>query len=326
MTINQLGLHPVVAVPARNEVARLPMLLQALAAQTWLTKPCRRLDVVLVLNNSVDGSRQLIEAARSLYPGLRLEVIDIELPPQRAHVGWARRIAMDRAYSKRAASGALLSTDADAIPASNWIDATLDAIRAGADLVGGKIIGNKPEEAALGKSFVRRAMRHLEYAEMTDHLVSLMRPVVHDPWPRHSDHTAASLAVRSEVYAALGGIPPLPSGEDLAFVARAVTAGYRLRHPLDVRVGVSARLEGRARGGMADTLKEWVAAEATGQPHFVEIPDSIFARLAGGRRLRPHHYAPAQSSSAQAPRSEIEVEAAIPRLRQLVADLEGNPC
>jgi hypothetical protein len=282
-----------------------------------------------VLNNCVDGSRQLIEAARSLYPGLRLEVVDIQLPWRRAHVGWARRIAMDRAYSHRATSGVLLSTDADAVPAPNWIDATLDAIMAGADLVGGRIIGNKAEEAALGKSFVRRAMRHLEYAEMTDHLVSLMRPVVHDPWPRHSDHTAASLAVRSDVYAALGGIPPLPSGEDLAFVARTVTAGYRLRHPLDVRVGVSARLEGRARGGMADTLKEWVAAEAKDQPHLVEAPDSIFASLAAGRRQRIPLFAPdaLQSSSRQGPPySEMEVEVAIPRLRQLVADLEGDPC
>ena len=55
---------------------------------------------------------------------------------------------------------------------------------------------------------------------LADHLASLLDFVPHDPWPRHSDHTGASLAVRGDVYAAVGGIPPLPFREDIGFVAR----------------------------------------------------------------------------------------------------------
>lgn len=320
--------HPVVAVPARNEVERLPSLLQALARQTWLKRSGRRLDVIVVLNNCDDGSAEVADAARTIYPGLRLEVIEVELPLQQAHVGWARRIAMDRAYARAKRYGVLLSTDADAVPAPNWIDATLDAITAGADLVGGHIIGDKAEEAALGAGFVRRAMRQLECAQLSDRLTSLMLPTVHDPWPRHSDHTGASLAVRSSVYAAVGGIPPKPFREDVSFVAKAVAAGYRLRHPLDVVVSVSARLDGRARGGMADCLAAWIAAEAAGCPHLVEAPESIFARLAAEQLNRSPlsamaQFAGAADALAAQRHADMDVDAAIRQTRQLIADQEG---
>lgn len=315
--------HPVVAVPARNEVERLPALLEALARQTWLKRHGRRLDVVVVLNNCDDGSVEVAATARSLYPALRLEVIDVELPPRRAHVGWARRMAMDRAYARAKRCGVLLSTDADAVPAPNWVEATLDAITAGADLVGGHIIGNKVEEAALGADFVRRAGRHLEYARLTDRLTSLMLPAPHDPWPRHSDHTGASLAVRAEVYAAVGGIPPLPFREDVGFVTKAVAAGYRLRHSPDVVVSVSARLDGRARGGMADCLIAWIAAEAAGDPHLVEAPASIFARLAAERRQRSHPFAGTAEQIITRRGADIDIDAAMTQARQLIADQEG---
>lgn len=329
LTAKQTGLHPVVAVPARNEADRLPSLLEALACQTWLERPNRRLDVILVLNNCDDASADVAEAVRPLFPSLRLEVVDVVLAPWQAHVGWARRVAMDRACARAASCGVLVSTDADALPAPNWIDATLDAITAGADLVGGQITGNKAEEAALGAGFVRRAVRHLEYAQLADRLFSLMLPRAHDPWPRHADHTGASLAIRSEVYAALGGIPPLPFREDVALVAKAVAAGYRLRHPLDVTVRVSARLHGRARGGMADCLKAWVAAEAAAQPHLVEAPQSIFARLAAAQEKRCSRDYPEVGLVGIAGDlvvpgvADTDVDAAITHIRQLIADREG---
>jgi hypothetical protein len=69
--------------------------------------------------------------------------------------------------------------------------------------------------------------------------------------------------------------------------------GLRLRHPLDVRVGVSARLDGRARGGMADCLKAWLAAEAAGQPELVDDAAAVLARLTRHRHKRA---APASAS------------------------------
>jgi glycosyltransferase involved in cell wall biosynthesis len=238
-------IEPIVCVPARNEVERLPSLLRSLQEQTWLRARKRPLRMVLVLNNCDDSSRAVVERVARDLPRISLYLIEVRFFPEHAHVGSARRLAMNRAFSLAPRKSVLLSTDADATPRRDWIEANLRAIASGADLVAGHIVGNKQEEASLGFRFVRRAARHSYYAKLVDRLASLVDPVTHDPWPRHSDHTGASLAVRSEVYAAVGGMPALPFREDIAFVANVCRAGYRLRHPLNVQVTVSARLDGR---------------------------------------------------------------------------------
>lgn len=280
-----------VAVPARNEADRLATLIAALDAQTWLDRG-ERLTVVVVLNGCSDGSAKLMRRLVAAHPRLDLRVIDVLLPNYEAHVGTARRMAMDAALrTHRDVTLALITTDADAAPEPGWIEANLAALAAGADLVGGRIIGDPEEEAQLGPGFRRRADRHLHHAALADRLAALLDPLPHDPLPRHGDHTGASLAVRGEVYEALGGLPALPFREDIAFVARARAAGYRLRHAPEVRVRVSARLVGRAPGGMADCLKSWIEAEAEHAPHTVEPVDRLVARLKRRRALRTGEHA-----------------------------------
>jgi hypothetical protein len=278
---------PVVAVPARNEETLLPRLIAGLDRQTAATRPRAPLEVVVVLNNVTDGSRAALDEAARGAPGLRVVVEEITYPPDRAHVGSARRRAMDIAAGLRP-DGVILTTDADAVPAEDWVEANLRAIAAGADLVGGRILGDPEEEAGLGPGFQHRARLHARYAALRDELATLIDPVAHDPWPRHQDHTGASLAVRAEVYSALGGLDPLPFREDLAFVSKVRAAGFRLRHPLDVRVMVSARTFGRAPGGMADCLRGWLREEELGAPVFLECPAAVEARLRRRRAIRDH--------------------------------------
>jgi hypothetical protein len=329
-------MRPVVAVPAKNEAERLPGLFRALARQSWLISSHRPLHVVVVLNNCSDQSAEIAGMAATLYPSLDVNVIEVDFPRLQAHVGSARRLAMQRAQDAGGPGAVLFSTDADAKPDPDWIEASLRAIRAGADIVGGHVVGDKIEEKMLGPAFNRRAAQHLKYAKLVDRLQSLFDPVDYDPWPRHCDHTGASIAVRAEVYRAVGGIPALPFREDVTFVANAVAAGYRLRHAPDVRVGVSARLEGRAQGGMADCLKAWVAAEAAGFPHLVESAESVCFRL--HRRARTAKAKRVPSSSAASKRLDlsrslkriaatqysptVEVETAIAQLTEMIADHE----
>lgn len=269
-------------MPARDEEVRLPRLLAALAGQEGLGAP---LDVVIVVNNTTDHSVAAARAAADAFPRLRLLVVDVTYPPGEAHVGTARRQAMDLAAGL-APEGFLLTTDADAVPAPDWIARTLAAFRAGADLVGGRIVGDPAEEARLGPGFAARAGLHGRYGLLRDELAALLDPLDHDPWPRHQDHTGASLAVRAEAYRRLGGLDPLPFREDLGFVAKVRAAGLRLVHPLDVVVTVSARTQGRAPGGMADCLRAWVREEAERAPVLLECPSRIEDRLRLRRALR----------------------------------------
>ncbi len=294
---------PVVAVPVRNEERRIAGLLRALDAQSWCREPGRRLPVVLLLNNCTDRTSEAVEDVRHHLPSLHVEPIDVHLAAPVAHVGTARRMAMDRAAALcPPGKGMILTTDADAEPDPRWIDATLRAVARGADLVGGKLYGNRQEEERLGAAFNARASAAATFAMHCDRLASLIDPSDHDPWPRHADHTGGSLAIRADLYRALGGLPPLPRREDLALVSAARAAGARLVHPLDVRVEVSARLIGRAQGGMADCLKAWLRAETDGLPLLVEEPARIERRLKRRRSVRdlahlPH---PARGAAARA--------------------------
>jgi hypothetical protein len=280
--------HPIVAVPARNEAQRIPALIRALGRQTWLAHPARRLPVVILLNNCTDHSFSTATTAASNHPNLMIQLGSVNFSASDAHVGTARRLATEIAFAARPhpTHSVVMMTDADATPEPDWVEANLRAVAEGADLVGGLIVPNTPEQAFPGNGFRRRMERQLHYARLSDRLASLIDPLSHDPWPRHGDHTGASIAVRAAVYAKVGGVPALSVREDLAFVSLVRAAGYRVRHPLDVRVRVSARTKGRAFGGMADCLRMWASAEAAAKPHLVEDPTRIAARLRMRRRLR----------------------------------------
>lgn len=278
---------PIVAVPARNEEQRLPTLLAALNGQGW----CRGngpLAVIVVLNNCQDDTKARVLQAAPGFSNLDLDLVEVHFPPRLAHVGSARRLAMDCAFASvpEPDRSVILTTDADAVPESGWVEANLRAVEAGADLVGGQLFGNREEEARLGPGFAARAGAALAYSGLCDRLACLVDPLAHDPWPRHADHTGGSLAIRADLYRALGGLPAQPFREDLALVSKARAAGAKLVHPLDVRVEVSARLAGRAPGGMADCLKAWLRAEAEGTPLLVEDPERVLARCRLRRAIR----------------------------------------
>lgn len=267
------------AVPARNEEERLGALIAALDRQTIHAASGPPTPVIVVLNNCTDRSAEAARRAAEHAPAIALSLIEVELPPEQAHAGAARRLAMDAAAAICGPNGVILTTDADATPDPRWIEETSKAIEAGADLVGGRLIGDPIEEAVLGPAVLRRAGAVLRHQELCDELASILDPLPHDPWPRHHDHTGASLAVRADVYRALGGMPPLAFREDLAFVSKARAAGFKLRHAPAVRVVVSARLDGRAAGGMADCLRRWREDEAAGLPLLVENPVAFEERL-----------------------------------------------
>lgn len=284
-------LPPVVAVPARNEEALLPRLIAALGQQTVLDRLEMPLDVVVVLNNTTDKSLSVAKSAGAANPRLRLTIEDVSYPADRCHVGSARRHAMDLARDA-APDGVILTTDADAVPSVSWVEANLRAVAKGADIVGGHVLGDAVEEALLGPGFQRRAALYALYGQLRDELAALIDPLPHDPWPRHHDHTGASLAVRSSVYRQVGGMDALPFREDLAFVSKVRAAGFRLVHPLDVVVTVSARTKGRAKGGMAECLSTWVRQEAEGVPVLFECPTLVEQRLHRRKALRDLAKAP----------------------------------
>ena len=123
------------------------------------------------------------------------------------------------------------------------------------DCVAGYIDAFPAEIMKLGATFVRRSRLEDRYLRLMAEIHALCDPRPHDPWPNHRVSSGASLAVTLTAYVAVGGMPPQALGEDVAFTRALETSGFLVRHPMSVTVGTSCRLDGRAQGGAADTMR-----------------------------------------------------------------------
>jgi GT2 family glycosyltransferase len=245
----------VVAIPVRNEAGHLGACLEALDAQIDAAAD----HVVLLLNNCTDASAAIArQASGAMRP--RLHAIEIELPAERAHAGQARHLAVRRAASLAGPAGVILTTDADARVDPFWLAGNLAAFRRGADAVAGWVELDPVDWHAIPLALHEDDARECAYDALCDALHACLDPDPHDPPPRHTQASGASLAVTASMLRRIGGVPPIPTGEDRALVDALRRADARLRHAPECRVVVSGRTEGRAAGGMADTIRRRLAA------------------------------------------------------------------
>ncbi|RDD95664.1 glycosyltransferase family 2 protein [Paracoccus pantotrophus] len=242
----------VIAIPVRDEAARIGSLLGALARAA---SRCPLPVTALVLANNCRDRTGAIARAFSCPP-LRMEVHEIAFPDDQASAGRARRAAMELAVRDDAL---LMTTDGDAIPHPDWINAALRATAAGADLVCGAITARVDHvlATASGARITRVEGAYGTLVHEIRHCLDQMagRQAATAPRPHYME-SGASLAIRADAYRAIGGLPVVDAGEDRALVHRAETHGLRIRYADDMCVRVSARLHGRAQGGMADCLRQ----------------------------------------------------------------------
>ncbi|WP_419808916.1 glycosyltransferase [Sphingomonas sp.] len=237
------GVTVAICVPVRDEAAALPSLLDALAG---LDRRGLAVTFCCYLDSCTDASEALLRAAP----------VRVEVGPMRAdaNAGRARAaaMAMGLATVGYEAGALLLSTDADSRPRSDWLQAACAAL-AVADVAAGRIECDRVDA------------RQVRVERYYDRLHGYRRAVDPVPWEAGGCHHAggANLAVRADVYHALGGFLPLPAGEDARLLDDAARAGFRVRHDPAMAVETSARRIGRVPGGLATSLD---ALAANGLP------------------------------------------------------------
>jgi GT2 family glycosyltransferase len=235
----------VVAIPVKNEEERIGACLASLAAQT------RKFDrLVLLLNNCNDGTLQICNEFQARHAGV--EIYEEHLHGPLASAGEARRLAFQYACTPFADS-ILLTTDADAVPERSWIEKNSAAIAAGAHAVCGAIEMD-PRDAPCIAHLAQDDAREKSLLELLDEIACLLNPDSFDPWPRHQQQSGASIALRSDVLRLAGGPPQVAACEDRILIEKLRLVDARIRHAPGIRVQVSGRIEGRAAGGMAETL------------------------------------------------------------------------
>ena len=270
----------VVAIPVRDEADRITGCLTALNAQT------HQVDVVVLLLDACRDDTEMI--VRALAPTMRFQLEVVVHSPSRPSggAGHARKLAMAMAANHAGETGVLLTTDADAVVSADWLQRNLQALNQGADVVCGRATID-PEEA-------RAIPRHLhdddarEYCLITllDRLAWALDPELHDPIPRHTEASGASLAIRADIFRQVGGVPPIRAGEDRALVRAVWMMDGRVRHDPAIQVRVSGRIVGRAEGGMADAIRRRIERQDEFADDQVEPATDAFRRYSLRYRAR----------------------------------------
>jgi hypothetical protein len=240
----------VVAIPARDEEGSIKSCLEALDAQ----EEVRFSHIVVLVNNATDATASAARAVR-LNPETQLHVIERTLPEGQANAGFARRLAMEEAVALAGPTGVLLTTDADGEVDADWLAANLAALRQGADAVAGWIELHPIDWGRIPTRLHEDDARECAYDALCDEIHARLDPDPADPFPRHTRHSGASIAITAAAFARCGGVPAVPSAEDRALISALRRVDARIRHAPGVHVTVSGRIEGRAPGGMADTIR-----------------------------------------------------------------------
>lgn len=287
------GIAPViVAIPAKNEAERIVDSLAAFALQrdgAGRPLPAGTFSVLVYANDCTDETAAEVRRCDALSPH-RIEVVCEQASPGQGNAGQARRRAMDIAAERLDVAGLgdgiLLTTDADTCVALDWVAATLCALAAGADAVAGYVDGQPAELLRLGAAFLGRGRLEDAYLSRAAEIDACCDPRPHNPWPTHRVSSGASLALTLAAYRAIGGLPAVPLGEDIALTRMLERHGFKVRHAMDVVVSTSCRIDGRAAGGAADTMRERHIDPDAGCDEGIEPAILTLRRAAAKGRLR----------------------------------------
>jgi len=267
--------------------------------------------IVLVVNNTSDATAGIVRIlAGSL--AMPVEVIEHEFPPERASAGSARRMAMERSVELAGNGGVILTTDADGRVPADWVAANLYYLRQGMDAVAGRAVLDPVDDARIPARLRSDDALERAYATALDEIASLVTPCHWDPWPRHTEHSGASIAVTVSAYRRAGGMPAAPVAEDRKFFAALEAIRARVRHAPEIAVTVSGRTIGRAPGGMADTIRRRLRHA---DPYLDDALEPVLDRV---KRLRGEHVEEQRLVSATAAAAELAVAQSI--LSQLKLD------
>jgi glycosyltransferase involved in cell wall biosynthesis len=224
-------------VPACNEELTITACIESILTALDLSNEVQASWIVVVADCCEDRTAEI---ARALL-GDRGEVVSTTA----SSPGAARRLGVDRVLKRfygRASAGVwIANTDADSEPHADWISQQLVLANQGYCGVAGivhlaAIDGQGPEVAE------RWRRDYLPHAAAETH------PHVH----------GANLGIRADAYLDAGGWSNLTVAEDHCLWGRVRTCGWRIVSSIASVVTTSGRLDGRARGGFADTLRQKV--------------------------------------------------------------------
>ena len=238
-----------IALPVRNEAARLGPVLHALARTVLASQ--RDAVVVAAVNDSSDGSARIIRefAAHAILP---VVIVEAQFGSIGNGAPVARRLAMDIG-SRLAPSAPLLTTDADTIVPREWLSTYLEAFERGWHLVCEDIELDDRELARLDPRVSEIGTVERAYQVTCERLWTAWTGNERSADPVRA--SGASMGIAGPAYRLVGGLPTPECGEDRALLQRCRAAGLQTHALPNIGTRSSARLDSRAKGGCGETLR-----------------------------------------------------------------------
>jgi glycosyltransferase involved in cell wall biosynthesis len=233
-----------VVVPARDEEERIGRCLHSVRRALASLPRGVATALAVVLDRCSDDTPERVTALVANWPEALVVPVTAgsSVRATGRGVGALRDLGLRHVLARLAAhppAGTwLLSTDADTSVPADWALAHLRCAAAGAHAVAGL--------ADLATSERLAADALMRYRAIVD---DGLRGATH-----HHVY-GANLGVRADAYLAGGGFPRDGAGEDHGLWRRLRAAGHTLAQPVGLRVQTSARLHGRAEGGLAHLLR-----------------------------------------------------------------------
>lgn len=277
-----------VIVPAQDEAQNIKKTLDALRLQTddqgTFLNP-QLYEVLLLVNNSCDQTFEIVKFYQQQFPAFPLHLANVQLPPEKANIGFVRRLLMDEAYQRLCLNtdneGIIASTDGDTQVDCCWIFHIMKEISNGCHAVGGRILTHK------NKSISRLFhLRDVAYRSLLAQAEAILDPEEHDPWPRHYQYFGASMAVTCAIYQQVGRLPQVPFLEDSAFHQALQRMDVRIRKTPAVKVYTSTRMNGRVEIGFSEQLKKWSVYDEHGYKQEVEPAQACLIEFKSKNLLR----------------------------------------
>ncbi len=252
----------VFAIPAKDEEESISDCIRALENQynaRGKRIPWVEYEALVLVNNTTD---ETVRRAMEMRRHSGIHIASVQLPAPYAHIGWARRLAMEwgseRLERGRQTRGVIVSTDADTRIAHDFIyelrrsfaDPQVEAV--GANLqVENTDTGNL--FTSLRNYFVLE--KQLRLAIQEEATFDLMHPHL----------SGAGFAVRLGTYKAVGGLTPFPYNEDKQFYYKLLQRDALVKMNERLLVHTSGRMTGRTEWGMAAQFQQWQNLSEAGE-------------------------------------------------------------
>ncbi|MDA1274400.1 MAG: glycosyltransferase family A protein [Verrucomicrobia bacterium] len=260
--------HPelgtIVVIPCHDE----PDLITCLNSLWECRRPSRAVEVIVVLNSSIDSSPEVMAQNRKtladfsawvenrIEPRFQSHVVHFpELPQKHAGVGLARKIGMDEAVRRLAdvgrSNGIVACFDADCTCDPDYLAAIESCFQEHANAPGCSVYFEHPLDGPLDAE-VYRAVATYEL-----HLRYYVQALRYSGFP-HAYHTVgSSMAVRAGAYRKQGGMNRRKAGEDFYFLQKIIPLGG-FRDLTTTRVIPSPRPSRRVPFGTGKAVRDYL--------------------------------------------------------------------